>query len=118
MFNDMVSVDEWNLNSMIDSVADKYLKACTCPIFTKNDDRIRKIIRLAKQYNADGVVYQAYAGCQVYEMEQQSVLAAMEKEGIPILYLESDYSPSQQGQLTTRVEAFIEALKTRRRKRK
>jgi len=118
MFNDMVSVDEWNLNSMIDSVADKYLKACTCPIFTKNDDRIRKIIRLAKQYSADGVVYQAYAGCQVYEMEQQRVLAAMEKEGIPILYLESDYSPSQQGQLTTRVEAFVESLKNRRRKQK
>ncbi len=118
MFNDMVAVDEWLVNDMINSISDKYLKACTCPVFTKNNDRIRRIINLVKQYKADGVVYQAFAGCTVYELEQRSVLEAMEKEGIPILYLESDYSPSQGGQLSTRVEAFIESLKTRRRNKK
>jgi len=117
MFNDMVSVDEWFVNDMVDSVADRYLKGCTCPIFTKNNDRIRRITDLVKDYKADGVVYQAFAGCQVYEMEQRSVLQAMEKEGIPILYLESDYSPSHLGQLTTRIEAFVESLKNRRRKK-
>ena len=117
MFNDMVSVDEWFVNDMVDAVADRYLKGCTCPIFTKNNDRIRRIIELVRDHKADGVVYQAFAGCQVYEMEQRSVLEAMEKEGIPILYIESDYSPNQGGQLTTRVEAFIESLKNRRKKR-
>jgi benzoyl-CoA reductase/2-hydroxyglutaryl-CoA dehydratase subunit BcrC/BadD/HgdB len=115
MFNDRVAVDEWFVNDMLDSMADKYLKACTCPIFTKNDDRIRRIIELFKSYSADGVIYQAFAGCTVYEAEQKSVLEAMEKVGIPILYIESDYSPSQGGQLSTRIEAFIESLKTRRR---
>jgi len=118
MFNDMVSVDEWFLYDMVDSIADKYLKGCTCPIFTKNNDRIRRIIELVKDYRAEGVVYQAFAGCQVYEMEQRSVLEAMEKNGIPILYLESDYSPSHLGQLTTRIEAFMESLKNRRRREK
>ncbi|MDD3788171.1 MAG: 2-hydroxyacyl-CoA dehydratase family protein [Petrimonas sp.] len=118
MFNDRVAVDEWFINDMIDSLADKYLKACTCPIFTKNDDRIRRIVDLVKTYSADGVIYQAFAGCTVYELEQRSVLEAMEREGIPILYIESDYSPSQQGQLTTRVEAFVESLKNRRRMKK
>ena len=116
MFNDRVAVDEWFVNDMLDSMADKYLKACTCPVFTKNEDRIRRIIELVRSYNADGVVYQAFAGCTVYELEQRSVLAAMEREGIPILYLESDYSPSQGGQLSTRVEAFIESLKMKKRK--
>lgn len=118
MFNDRVAVDEWFVNDMIDSLADKYLKACTCPVFTKNNDRIRRIIELVKSHNADGVVYQAFAGCTVYELEQRSVLEAMEREGISILYLESDYSPSQQGQLSTRVEAFIESLKIKNRKRR
>ncbi len=118
MFNDMVSVDEWFVYDMVDSVADRYLKGCTCPIFTKNNDRIRRIIDLVKDYKAEGVIYQAFAGCQVYEMEQRSVLMAMEKEKIPILYLESDYSPSHLGQLTTRIEAFVESLKNRRRKQK
>ncbi len=118
MFNDMVAVDEWNIYDMLDALSDNYLKACTCPIFSKNDDRLRRIIQLVREYQADGVVYQAFAGCTVYEMEQRSVLEAMEREGIPVLYLESDYSPSQGGQLSTRIEAFIESLKTRRRKRK
>ncbi len=117
MFNDMVSVDEWFLYDMVDAISDRYLKGCTCPIFTKNNDRIRRIIDLVKEYNAEGVVYQAFAGCQVYEMEQRSVLEAMEREGIPILYIESDYSPSHLGQLTTRIEAFVESLKNRRRRK-
>jgi benzoyl-CoA reductase/2-hydroxyglutaryl-CoA dehydratase subunit BcrC/BadD/HgdB len=115
MFNDRVAVDEWFVNDMVDSLADKYLKACTCPVFSKNDDRIRRIIELVKSHNADGVIYQAFAGCTVYELEQRSVLEAMEREGISILYLESDYSPSQHGQLSTRVEAFIESLKIKNR---
>ncbi len=117
MFNDRVAVDEWFVNDMIDSLADKYLKACTCPVFTKNDDRIRRIIELVRSHSADGVIYQAFAGCTVYELEQRSVLEAMEKAGIPILYIESDYSPSQHGQLSTRVEAFVESLKIKNRKR-
>lgn len=49
-------------------------------------------------------------------MEQRSVAKAMEQEGIPMLYVETDYSPSQGGQLSTRVEAFVESLKARRRR--
>lgn len=117
LLNDMVSVDEWFMYDMVDAVADRYLKACTCPIFSANDDRIRRLVELVRAFNADGVVYQAFAGCSVYEMEQRSVAKALEKEGIPMLYVETDYSPSQGGQLSTRVEAFVESLKARRRRR-
>ncbi|NPA28606.1 MAG: 2-hydroxyacyl-CoA dehydratase [Epsilonproteobacteria bacterium] len=116
LFNDMVSVDEWFLYDMVDAVADRYLKGCTCPIFTKNDDRKRRLAELAEQYNVDGVVYQSFAGCQVYEMEQRSIQQEMERLGIPMLYVETDYSPGQGGQLSTRIEAFIESLKVRKRR--
>ncbi|WP_456393815.1 double-cubane-cluster-containing anaerobic reductase [Nitratifractor sp.] len=117
LFNDMVSVDEWFLYDMVDAVADRYLKGCTCPIFTRNDDRIRRLEELIRLYRVEGVVYQSFAGCQVYEMEQRSVQAAMEKLGVPMLYVEADYSPAQGGQLSTRIEAFIESLKVRRRRK-
>jgi len=115
LLNDMVSVDEWFMYDMVDAIADRYLKSCTCPIFTMNDDRIRRLIELYRSFNADGIVYQAFAGCSVYEMEQRSVAKAMEKEGIPMLYIETDYSPSHSGQLLTRIEAFMESLKARGR---
>jgi len=77
----------------------------------RNDDRLRRLEDLIKEYNIDGVVYQSFAGCQVYELEQRSVAQHLEKLGIPMLYVEADYSPAQGGQVSTRVEAFIESLK-------
>ncbi|TCJ15108.1 2-hydroxyacyl-CoA dehydratase [Parasulfuritortus cantonensis] len=117
MLYDMPVVDEWLVNHMVDSLADHYLKPCTCPIFTRNDDRCRRLLDLVRDFEADGVVYQAYSGCQVYEMEQRSVGKVLNEAGIPMLYVETDYSPDDMGQLSTRIEAFLESIKTRKRQR-
>jgi benzoyl-CoA reductase/2-hydroxyglutaryl-CoA dehydratase subunit BcrC/BadD/HgdB len=118
MLYDMVSVDEWHINAMVDGIADNYLKPCTCPIFTKNDDRKRKLLQMAKEFDIEGVVYQAFSGCQVYSMEQRSIAEALSDAQIPVLFVESDYAPDDMGQLSTRVEAFIESLKAKRRRKK
>ena len=118
MLYDMTAVDEWLVNDMVDSLADKYLKPCTCPIFTKNDDRQRRLLELIDRFKVDGVVYQTFAGCQVYEMELRSITELMNQRGVPMLYVETDYSPDDVGQLSTRVEAFIESIKSRKRTRK
>ncbi len=115
MLNGMAASDEWLLNDMVDALADKYLKPCTCPIFTHNDDRLRRLLDLARRFLADGVVYQTLAGCQVYDMEQRSVSEHLKREGIPMLYIETDYSPDDAGQLSTRVEAFIESINARKK---
>jgi benzoyl-CoA reductase/2-hydroxyglutaryl-CoA dehydratase subunit BcrC/BadD/HgdB len=116
MLYDMTAVDEWLLHDMVDGLADKYLKPCTCPIFTRNNDRKRRLIELATSFAVDGVVYQSFAGCQVYEMEQRGIATALNAKGIPMLYVETDYSHDDRGQLTTRIEAFLESIKTRKRK--
>ncbi len=116
MLYDMTAVDEWRLYDMIDALADRYFKPCTCPIFTNNTDRQRRLLELADSFAADGVVYQVFAGCQVYEMEQRSVADALAEENIPMLFVETDYSQDDMGQLSTRIEAFIESIKTRKRK--
>jgi benzoyl-CoA reductase/2-hydroxyglutaryl-CoA dehydratase subunit BcrC/BadD/HgdB len=118
MLYDMSAVDEWRLNDMVDALADRYLKPCTCPIFTRNDDRQRRLLELAESFSVDGVVYQAFSGCQVYEMEQRSIAEALSDKNIPMLYVETDYSPDDMGQLSTRIEAFLESIKTRKRKRR
>jgi benzoyl-CoA reductase/2-hydroxyglutaryl-CoA dehydratase subunit BcrC/BadD/HgdB len=35
---------------------------------------------------------------------------------LPMLYVETDYSPDDMGQLSTRIEAFVEAIKGRKRR--
>ncbi len=115
---DAVAYDEENLNDMIPAIADRYLKPCTCPCLTPNDDRKRKILEMADDFKIDGVIYQAFSGCMVYEMEQSQIAKVLEKENIPMLYVETDYSPEDHGQMSTRIEAFIESIKMRKRKQK
>ncbi len=108
--------DEANLYDMIPAIADRYLKPCTCPSFVPNNDRKRRLLEIARKFGVDGVVYQAYSGCQLYEMEQRSIARTLMDEGIPMLYIETDYSPEDVGQLSTRIEAFIESIRSRRRR--
>ena len=113
---DAVAFDEENLNDMVPAIADRYLKPCTCPCLTPNTDRQRRVLALADSHKVEGVIYQAFSGCMPYEMEQKQISTALGEAGIPMLYLETDYSPEDMGQLTTRVEAFIESIIARRRK--
>jgi len=110
---DTVAVDEWNMYDMIPALADRYLKACTCPCFTPNQDRDRKLISYIKDFRVDGVVYQSFSGCQLYELEASRISSLLEQENIPMLYIETDYSPDDRGQLSTRIEAFIESLRSK-----
>ncbi len=117
LLHDAVAYDEANLNDMAAALADRYLKPCTCPCLTPNTDRNRKLAELVKSHAVEGVIYQAFSGCLPYEMEQKQISNTLSKAGVPMLYLETDYSSEDLGQLSTRVEAFIESIKARRRKK-
>ncbi len=115
---DTVTYDEQALYDMIPAVADRYLKASTCPCFTPNVNRQRRLTEMVAEAQIDGVVYQAYSGCMPYEMEQKAIADALTEKGVSMLYVETDYSPEDMGQLSTRVEAFIESARARKRKRR
>lgn len=104
---------EEGLYEMIPAIADRCLKPCTCPFFVSNDDSRRRIIEMAKRFGADGIVYQTSSGCTPFEIEFRLLAEAVRKERLPVLYLETDYSPEDLGQLSTRVEAFIESIGSR-----
>lgn len=118
MLYDAVSYDEEHLNDIVPALADRYLKPCTCPCLSDNSDRTRKLSDMSDAYAVDGIVYQSFSGCIPYEMEQRQVNEAMTKHNVPVLYLETDYSPEDVGQLSTRIEAFIESIKAQRRKKR
>ncbi len=115
---DAVAYDEEQLNDMVPAIADRYLKPCSCPCLTPNQDRQRKLVEMVRDFAVDGVIYQAFSGCMPYEMEQRAIGEMLNREGIPMLFVETDYSPEDHGQLSTRVEAFIESIKVRKRKQR
>lgn len=115
---DMPYFQERGLYDMIPAVADAYLKPCTCPCFALNNERKDKIGQLIEHFNIDGVIYQSFSGCNLYEMEQRGIGNFLNQMNVPLLSIESDYSQEDTGQLSTRIEAFIESVKIKKRKKR
>ncbi|MBO8138679.1 MAG: 2-hydroxyacyl-CoA dehydratase [Desulfotomaculum sp.] len=82
-----------------------------CACYIPNTGRIDDIIRLAKEYKADGVIYYTLQFCHTYGIEYRAAERALQEAGIPVLRIESDYSDEDAGQIQTRVQAFLEMIK-------
>jgi benzoyl-CoA reductase/2-hydroxyglutaryl-CoA dehydratase subunit BcrC/BadD/HgdB len=97
------SKDPWT------ALAERYL-AIPCACMTPNDQRIARIVELAKLYDVDGVVYYTLQFCHAYNIERLRVQQALKQEKIPMLAIESDYGNSDAEQIGIRVEAFMEMI--------
>ncbi|BBO82436.1 3-hydroxyacyl-ACP dehydratase [Desulfosarcina ovata subsp. sediminis] len=115
---DPVGSTEKNLNDQMLGVASRYLAPCVCPSFTPNDDRLTLIQRMITDFAVDGVLYHVLKGCVVYDFEVNRVENALRNNQIPLLRVETDYNPEDVEQLRTRIEAFIEMLKSKRSRTK
>ncbi|MBS4538172.1 2-hydroxyacyl-CoA dehydratase [Clostridium sp. D2Q-11] len=108
-FERLVDEDNEDLDSQLRALSERYM-GINCACFSPNDGRIDDIIRLYKEYNADGVIYNSLPFCHTYAIEYKKVKDALEKEGIPVIMIETDYSLQDAGQINTRLEAFFEMI--------
>jgi len=98
-----------SVEQMLADIADRYIKI-DCACFTPNPDRLEHIVQMAKAYQADGVIHYGLQFCTPYLVESHLVENALEKENIPLLKVETDYSMEDMPQLETRIEAFVEMI--------
>jgi benzoyl-CoA reductase/2-hydroxyglutaryl-CoA dehydratase subunit BcrC/BadD/HgdB len=104
-FWDMVDEDREPMLAL----AERYIKIpCSC--MSPNDRRIDNILELARDFKVEGVVYYTLQFCHGYNIEKHKVQQALKKAGIPMLFIETDYSNSDIEQIGLRVDAFMEML--------
>ena len=109
-FSDLVPENGGAVDEQLRAIAERYMEIhCAC--FTPNDERLEDIVRLAREYQVDGVVHYNLQFCHTYANEAVKVERALATEGIPLLRLETDYSDEDVGQLRTRVDAFLEMIR-------
>jgi benzoyl-CoA reductase/2-hydroxyglutaryl-CoA dehydratase subunit BcrC/BadD/HgdB len=108
-FENLVDDTKETVDDQIQAIAERYMNI-NCACFTPNTGRIDDIIRLAKEYDADGVIDVNLKFCNLYDTEGYFVERELKKAGIPVLGLETDYTDSDAQQLRTRISAFIEML--------
>jgi benzoyl-CoA reductase/2-hydroxyglutaryl-CoA dehydratase subunit BcrC/BadD/HgdB len=110
---DLVDESGTTVEEMIDAIVDRYLRI-DCACFTPNSERMDNVVDLARAQKADGVLQYTLLFCQPYGHESMKLARRLEAEGIPNLAIETDYSMEDVEQLKTRVEAFVEMLRSRR----
>ncbi|TDA69730.1 MAG: 2-hydroxyacyl-CoA dehydratase [Clostridia bacterium] len=108
-FETLVADDASTLDAQLEAVAGRAMQI-NCACFTPNDGRINDILRLVREYRADGVIYYNLQFCQTYSIEHYLVEKALQQAGVPVLHIESDFSEEDTAQLATRVQAFLEML--------
>ena len=106
------SLDEGQVLAIIGSSGSGKTTLLRCLNFleTPNTGRIDDILRMVKEYHADGVIDCSLKFCCLYDTEKYAVSRAMKEAGVPVLELETDYTDTDAEQLRTRIGAFVEML--------
>ena len=101
-------VDE-DADDILRAISDRYLRI-NCSVMSPNDGRIENTLALCKKYRVDGVVEVVLQACHTFNIESVRVARACEEADIPYIKFETDYSTNDQGQVETRLGAFIEMI--------
>ena len=83
-----------------------------------SDNRIRRSIRMCREQEIDGVVYFCHWGCKQTLAAAGNARALLEEAGYPVLILDGDGCDRQNsgnGQMATRIQAFIEMLEEKKK---
>jgi benzoyl-CoA reductase/2-hydroxyglutaryl-CoA dehydratase subunit BcrC/BadD/HgdB len=97
-------------DDVVESIAAGYLGKAPCARMRPLDDRINHSVKLAEEYKVDAVIYYYIKFCPCYGLPKNEFVKAFQKINIPVLEMPVDYSKGDEGQLKTRIEAFIDVL--------
>jgi benzoyl-CoA reductase/2-hydroxyglutaryl-CoA dehydratase subunit BcrC/BadD/HgdB len=106
----------------LDGLAARYLELNCGRTFREGDNRAESleirfgaIATLTQEWQVEGVVFRVHRCCDPYGLEAPAFLAYVKSLGLPVLYLEDDYSVRDTGRLRTRLQAFLELVQKSRR---
>lgn len=102
----------------LEQVCRFYLESNQCPRFMSEEKvkgRRNLVARLAEEYKADGIIYEQAKFCDFWGYERTLNTQVMREEyGIPTLGIDREYIVRGSGQLSTRIQAFMESLEIKK----
>lgn len=89
-----------------------------CPRYwdsRKVDGRREYVASLAKEYNADGIIYEQMKFCDPWAYERMvGTIVLRDDYGYPVLAVDRPYTIGSSGQMRTRVQAFVESIEIKK----
>jgi benzoyl-CoA reductase/2-hydroxyglutaryl-CoA dehydratase subunit BcrC/BadD/HgdB len=99
---------------MLAAIATHYFHL-PCSVMTTNTRRMELLASLAAQYKADCVIELVWQTCLTYDIESYLTRQLCEQSlDLPYLRIETDYSPSDNARITTRIQALFETVEGRK----
>ena len=102
----------------LDQICRHYMEGSECARYISDEkvaQRRQTADRLAREYNADGIIYEQMKFCDYWGFERALASHIMSTEmGWPVLSIDRPYNARSSGQLRTRFQAFVESLEIKR----
>ena len=99
-----------------------YMEMSECARYISDEKVLQRRVtsdRLAKEYNAEGIIYEQMKYCDYWGFERALVSHIMsEEKGWPVLSIDRLYNNRGSGQLRTRFQSFVESLEIKRIQKK
>jgi bcr-type benzoyl-CoA reductase subunit C len=83
------------------------------PIHDEGEKILGNLLRLARDGNADGILYIHIKFNESQDYDLPDLKRALDKEGIPMLVLDTEFQTTHLAQTKTRIQAFLESLPAR-----
>ena len=104
-------VDEDRSRDPYVRIAEKYIEV-PCAVVSPNHRRMDQVRETIKEWHADGYVSITLHSCNPFAIETENIRRVCEEMDIPLLHIETDFYPGDAGQIRTRIEAFLEMIRT------
>ena len=103
---------------VLDQICRHYMEVSECARYI-SDEKVQQrrdtADRLAREYGADGIIYEQMKFCDFWGFERALVSHIMSTEKHwPVLSIDRPYNARSSGQLRTRFQAFVESLEIKR----
>lgn len=106
-------VDEDRSRDPLVRIAEKYLEV-PCAVVSPNNRRMDQVRDTIKEWKADGYVSITLHSCNPFAIETENIRRVCKEMGIPLLHIETDFYPGDEGQIRTRIAAFLEMIRERK----
>lgn len=111
-FQGQIEIPEWKANKdeLLKALAGFYLHKLPCPRMVNLGKRWEYLSKVIQDYQIEGVIFYNLKFCDTSMFELPILRERLQKNKIPSLFLEGEFSAQISGRNRTRIQAFLEVL--------
>jgi predicted CoA-substrate-specific enzyme activase len=92
------------------SIARRYIKRAPCSRMVNILERVNNVLAIMQEKTIHGAIYHTLKFCDHNLLDYPLIKKTFQEKNIPLLHLNCDHTITSEGQIKTRVEAFLEQL--------